>query len=57
MLVDQVDIVKINKGQPVEITFDAYSGYVVTGEISEIDPTPTTSAGVVSYTARVVKEK
>lgn len=57
MLIDQVDIVKINKGQPVEISFDAYSWYVVTGEISEIDPTPTTSAGVVSYTARVVKEK
>ena len=24
MLIDQVDIVKINKGQPVEIAFDAY---------------------------------
>jgi len=57
MLIDQVDIVKINKGQPVEVSFDAYSGYVVTGNISEIDPTPTTSAGVVSYTAKVMMVK
>jgi multidrug resistance efflux pump len=44
MLIDQVDIVKINKGQPVEISFDAYPGYVVTGSISEINPTPVTNA-------------
>ncbi|MEI6426469.1 MAG: efflux RND transporter periplasmic adaptor subunit [Candidatus Absconditabacteria bacterium] len=57
MLIDQVDIVKINKGQPVEVTFDAYPNYVVTGSISEIDPTPTTSAGVVSYTAKIMMVK
>lgn len=57
MLIDQVDIVKINKGQPVEVTFDAYPDYIVTGSISEIDPTPTTSAGVVSYTAKVMMVK
>ena len=57
MLIDQVDIVKINKGQPVEISFDAYPGYVVTGSISEINPTPVTNAWVVSYTAKVVLQK
>ncbi len=57
MLIDQVDIVKINKGQPVEVTFDAYPNYVVTWSISEIDPTPTTSAGVVSYTAKIMMVK
>ncbi|AHB40917.1 Efflux transporter, RND family, MFP subunit [candidate division SR1 bacterium RAAC1_SR1_1] len=57
MLIDQVDIVKIEKGQIANITFDAYPGYSVTGEISNIDPTPTTSAGVVSYTAIINMEK
>ena len=57
MLIDQVDIVKIDKGQPVEISFDAYPNYVVTGSISEINPTPVTNAWVVSYTAKVVLQK
>lgn len=57
MLIDQVDIVKINKGQPVEITFDAYPWYITTGSISEINPTPVTNAWVVSYTAKVIMKK
>lgn len=57
MLIDQVDIVKIEKGQLANITFDAYPWYTITGEISNIDPTPTISAGVVSYTAIIVMGK
>lgn len=57
MLIDQVDIVKIEKWQSANITFDAYPWYTVTWEISNIDPTPTTSAWVVSYTAIINMEK
>jgi len=57
MLIDQVDIVKVNKGQPVEIAFDSYPDYIITWAIWEIDPTPTTNSWVVSYTAKVVMTK
>ena len=57
MLIDQVDIVKINKGQPVEITFDAYPWYLTTWAVSEINPTPVTNAWVVSYTAKIIMKK
>lgn len=52
-LIDQIDIVKVQPGQPVEITFDAYPGYLITWTIGSIDPTPVTSAGVVSYKATI----
>ena len=52
-LIDQIDIVKVEPGQPVEITFDAYPGYTITWTIGSIDPTPVTSAGVVSYQATI----
>jgi len=38
MLVDEVDIVKINKNQKVIISLDAYSGHVFTGKVSKIYP-------------------
>ena len=52
-LIDQIDIVKVMPGQPVEITFDAYPGYSITWTIASIDPTPVTTAGVVSYKAKI----
>ncbi len=52
-LIDQIDIVKVMPWQAVEITFDAYPGYLITWTIASIDPTPVTSAGVVSYQARI----
>jgi len=52
-LIDQIDVVKVMPGQPVEITFDAYPGYSITWTIASIDPTPVTSAGVVSYKAKI----
>lgn len=57
MLIDQVDIVKIDKWQEAEIVFDAYPWYSVTGQITTIDPTPVTSAGVVSYYVKIALEK
>lgn len=52
-LIDQIDIVKVQPGQPVGITFDAYPGYTITWTIGSIDPTPVTSAWVVSYKATI----
>lgn len=57
MLIDQVDIVKIDKWQEAEITFDAYPNYMVTGQITTIDPTPVTDAGVVSYYVKIALQK
>jgi hypothetical protein len=57
MLIDQIDIVKIDKWQEAEISFDAYPGYTVTWAISNIDPTPVTDAGVVSYYASIALQK
>lgn len=57
MLIDQVDIVKVQKWQLANITFDAYPWYTVTGTISNIDPTPVENAGVVSYTAIIAMQK
>lgn len=57
MLIDQVDIVKIEKWQLANITFDAYEWYEVTWSITNIDPTPVESAWVVSYTAIIAMEK
>ena len=54
---DQLDIVKVNIGQPATITFDSYPDKVFSGTISEIDPTPTTDQGVVSYSAKVVLQQ
>ncbi len=38
MLVDEVDIVRIQKSQDIVITLDAYSGKVFTGNVSKIYP-------------------
>jgi HlyD family secretion protein len=57
MLIDQIDIVKVEPGQPVEITFDAYPDYMITWTIGSIDPTPVTNAGVVSYQAKINLQK
>ena len=56
-LIDQIDIVKVIPGQPVEITFDAYPGFSITWTIASIDPTPVTSAGVVSYKAKIILQQ
>ncbi len=57
VLLDQLDIVKINLWQEAKIVFDAYPENVFTGVISNIDPTPQTDQWVVSYKATIVLEK
>lgn len=54
VLVDQLDVVKIKAGQTADIKFDAYSDKTFTGSVSQVDPTPTTSQGVVSYKALIL---
>lgn len=54
VLVDQLDVVKIKEGQTAEIKFDAYSDQTFTGKVSQVDPTPTTNQGVVSYKALIL---
>lgn len=54
VLVDQLDVVKIKAGQPATIKFDSYADKTFTGAVSEVDPTPVTSQGVVSYKAKIL---
>lgn len=51
--VDQLDIVKIQMGMPVEVYLDAFPGEVYSGAFSEIDTMPERS----SYKAKVVFQK
>ena len=53
-MVDQLDVVKIKEGQVAEIKFDAYADQTFTGTVSQVDPTPTTNQGVVSYKALIL---
>lgn len=57
VLLDQLDIVKINLWQEAKIVFDAYPRDIFTWVISKIDPTPQTDQWVVSYKATIVLEK
>lgn len=54
VLLDQVDIVKVNIWQKATITFDAYPTEPVEWQIQLIDYTPVQSSGVVSYTIKIV---
>lgn len=51
--IDQIDITKLEKWQQTEINIDAYPNENVVWEVVKIDPIPTESAWVVSYTARI----
>lgn len=50
---DEVDAAKVQPGQPVAITFDAITGLVATGTVSQVDLVGTVSGGVVSYNVRI----
>ncbi|MDD5054828.1 MAG: HlyD family efflux transporter periplasmic adaptor subunit [Candidatus Peribacteraceae bacterium] len=50
---DQVDVIKVRVGLPATVIFDAVPGQTFQGTISEIDPTPITTSGVVSYNVEV----
>ena len=47
--VDEIDIDRVDVGQPVSITLDALPDTPVEGIVSEIAPTSTATSGVVTY--------
>ncbi len=51
LTIDQSDIANVKVGMPVEITADAVQNKTYKGKIASVDPTPTTSQGVTTFTA------
>jgi HlyD family secretion protein len=51
--VDEADIGWMREGQPVEITFDAFPGQKIAGEVISIAPLASMDGGVVSYRVTV----
>ncbi|MFH0928056.1 MAG: efflux RND transporter periplasmic adaptor subunit [bacterium] len=51
--VAEIDIPKIKLADPVEITFDAFSGVKFTGAVTEINPAETVVEGVIYYRIKV----
>ena len=47
--VDELDVVSVEIGQPVEITIDALSSLKLNGEVYKIAPVGTSSGGVTTY--------
>lgn len=57
ILLDQIDTVKVAKGQKARIVFDALPDKTFVGQIGEIDQTPIEQSGVVSYEASLTMNK
>lgn len=55
--VDEIDIAKLEEGQPVRITLDSAPDANITGYVDYIAPTPITPANVVSYEVIVVVDE
>jgi HlyD family secretion protein len=51
--VDESDIGKVAVGDPVTITVDALTDLALPGTVTWINPTGTTSSGLVKYTVRI----
>ncbi|MBN2470008.1 MAG: efflux RND transporter periplasmic adaptor subunit [Anaerolineae bacterium] len=47
--VDEIDVVRIQPGQPVELTFDALGDETFSGEVTRIADAASLSGGVISY--------
>lgn len=54
--VDELDVVKVEAGQKVTITVDAFSDAQYTGEVSKIAPVGTNSGGVTTYDVELAFE-
>lgn len=57
LTLSEVDIADVKAGQKVELSFDALSDRVFTGEVISVAPVGTTSSGVVNYTVTVSLDK
>jgi HlyD family secretion protein len=55
--VPEVDIGKVNVGDSVDMTLDAFSGEQFTGKVFYIDPAQTIVGGVVNYLVKVSFDK
>lgn len=53
---NEVDAVKVKKGNRVELTFDAIAGLSVTGIVDSVDLVGTQSQGVVTYNIKIIFE-
>lgn len=51
--VSEVDINRIQIGQPVSLTFDAIQGQEYSGEVSKVDQVGTNNQGIVDFTVTV----
>ncbi len=47
--VDELDVVEVAEGQPVDITIDALSNLALTGEVYKVAPVGESSGGVTTY--------
>ncbi len=52
-LVSEIDIGKINVGDKVNMTLDAFASEIFTGTVFYVDPAETTSEGVVGYNIKI----
>lgn len=57
ILLDQIDVVKVKPGMKVQVELDAYPWETFEWVLWDIDSTPTTTNGVVSYTVKVAIDK
>ncbi len=57
ILLDQIDVVNVQPGMNVEVELDSYPGETFEWVLGDIDSTPTTTNGVVSYTVKVAIDK
>ncbi len=57
LTVDEVDVVRLKEGMPVEITLDALPGRSFRGHIDAIAPAATEAGGVATYRVRVVLDE
>ena len=54
VMLDQIDIVQVEKWNSALVTFDAYANQSVKAKISNIDTTPVKVSGVVSYQVTLI---
>ncbi len=57
LTVDEVDVVRLKEGMPVEITLDAMPGRTFRGHIESIAPAAVESGGAATYRVRVILDE
>jgi RND family efflux transporter MFP subunit len=57
ILLDQIDIVKVEEQFDADIVFDAFPKKTFQGKVDEVNKTPVNSSGVVSYTVFISLHK